>query len=748
MTTRSGKSYKQSTMEEMQGMLKLLVEDRRKREEEFEAERARMVEERQRRERETGKQMEELRAHLESLMKVVADSRKPEVVSQKRELSVKLVPLTEKYDIEAYLVTFERIMAAHRVEKDCWSQYLAPQLTGRAQLAFAALPLDDSGDYDAIKLAILQRYDITEEAYRRRFRQATRGSGETNRELAVRLMDLLGKWLKECTSLEEDTQWNDIDYMHSNLDFTYDMIRYGELPSLVEDLHSYGQKYVIIVDPGISSQLPPGQYAPFDDGLKSNVFVMNSTGQPLIGAVWPGSTAWPDFTHPNASSYWTNQISCFQSEVAFDGLWIDMNEPSDFVDGSDYGCPNSQLEHPPYLPFAMRSLRNGIFTKTLCMTANQFLSVHYNLHSLYGLTEANATMSALTTVLNKRSLVISRSTYPGSGAHGGHWLGDNASEWPDLAVSIPGLLQFSLFGVPLVGADICGFNGNTTQELCTRWQQLGAFYPFSRNHNSIGMADQDPAVFDDASVNSTRDALLLRYQLLPFLYTLFYFAHTNGSTVARPLFFEFPADSNTWSLDTQFMWGGSLLISPVLAENTSSVEAYFPEDRWFELRTGMEMAARGQTVLLSAPYGFIPLHVRGGAVIPMQAPNTTTAQSRKNPFSLLVVLSDQATASGYLYLDDGESLDIIETEDYSLIQYSVMEGFLGSELIGGHGCSVAGVAVLGGIQVFGLTSPPTTVSMNGTVLPNASIEWDQTNKVLGVQLTISNMNYAFNVTWR
>lgn len=66
--------------------------------------------------------------------------------------------------------------------------------------------------------------------------------------------------------------------------------------------------------------------------------------------MWPGSTAWPDFTHPNASSYWANQISQFQSEVAFDGLWIDMNEPSDFVDGSNYGCPPSQLEHPPYLP--------------------------------------------------------------------------------------------------------------------------------------------------------------------------------------------------------------------------------------------------------------------------------------------------------------------------------------------------------------------------------------------------------------
>ena len=73
-------------------------------------------------------------------MNVVVDSRKPDVVSHKRKLCLKLVLLTEKEDIEAYLVTFECIMAAHQVEKDCWQQYLAPQLTGRAQLAFAARP--------------------------------------------------------------------------------------------------------------------------------------------------------------------------------------------------------------------------------------------------------------------------------------------------------------------------------------------------------------------------------------------------------------------------------------------------------------------------------------------------------------------------------------------------------------------------------------------------------------------------------
>ncbi|KAL5494209.1 hypothetical protein EMCRGX_G015493 [Ephydatia muelleri] len=223
---------------------------------------------------------------------------------------------------------------------------------------------------------------------------------------------------------------------------------------------------------------------------------------------------------------------------------------------------------------------------TLCMTANQFLGTHYNLHSLYGLTEANTTMNALTTILNKRSLVISRSTYPGSGAHGGHWLGDNASERPDLAISIPGILQFSIFGIPLVGADICGFNGNTTQELCTRWQQLGAFYPFSKNHNSL-------------------DSIV---------------------------------DNNTWDLDTQFMWGSALLISPVLTESTSSVKAYFPEGRWFNFRT---------------------------------TPNTTTAQSLMNNYTLLIAPDGTGSASGYLYLDDGESLNTDLDNGFTLLQFTL-----------------------------------------------------------------------------
>jgi lysosomal alpha-glucosidase len=145
------------------------------------------------------------------------------------------------------------------------------------------------------------------------------------------------------------------------------------------------------------------------------------------------------------------------------------------------------------------------------------------------------------------------------------------------------MLNFNMFGIPLVGADICGFNGNTTVELCQRWQELGAFYPFSRNHNSLGMIDQDPAAFSEAFIASSRMALLVRYQLLPLYYTLFFRAALNGTTVVRPLFFEFPNDRTTYQIDWQFLIGESLMVSPVLSANTTHLLAYFPKARWYVL---------------------------------------------------------------------------------------------------------------------------------------------------------------------
>lgn len=136
--------------------------------------------------------------------------------------------------------------------------------------------------------------------------------------------------------------------MSERMDWTYDQKNFSGLPELVKDLHEHGQHYINIIDPAISTTR---DYYPYESGLRSNVFIrLADKDEPLIGVVWPGTTTYPDFTHPNATSWWTELAKKYHDIVPFDGMWIDMNEPSNFVDGSVNGCTNSTYDNPPYTP--------------------------------------------------------------------------------------------------------------------------------------------------------------------------------------------------------------------------------------------------------------------------------------------------------------------------------------------------------------------------------------------------------------
>ena len=115
----------------------------------------------------------------------------------------KVAKLMDNDDIETYLVTFERLKATYKAPTSRWAFQLAPQLSGKVQLAYVALSGEAASDYKQIKEAILRRYDVNAETYRQKFRGASMNVGETTRELWVRLEDLAKKWTKDCDTIDK-----------------------------------------------------------------------------------------------------------------------------------------------------------------------------------------------------------------------------------------------------------------------------------------------------------------------------------------------------------------------------------------------------------------------------------------------------------------------------------------------------------------------------------------------------------------
>ncbi|CAJ0887207.1 10572_t:CDS:10 [Entrophospora sp. SA101] len=438
------------------------------------------------------------------------------------------------------------------------------------------------------------------------------------------LSDVVSRFRKENIPLE--TIWTDLDYMEGRKIFTWDKHNYpkDQVKKFIDELHRNEQHYVVIVDPGLKIE---DGYEPYDDGVKRNVFIKNSDLDNVVGRVWPGLTVFPDWFNNETEIYWGDMI-----EKWLDANWC--NGECGKEDGDDV-----VLNKPLY------RINNGgsklqLNTLTLPMNAihvNGF--TEYNVHNLFGHMEAITTHKVLAERINKgkRPFIISRSTFPGSGKYTGHWTGDNKAQWEHLYLSIPGILNFQLFGVPMVGADICGFDGPTNEELCLRWMQLG----------------QEPYIWSSVKKTS-RKYLSIRYSLLPYIYTLFYENNKHGP---------------------------GLLISPVLQPNTTTVEnAFIPDGLWYDFYTKKLSynttnhngeKGDGEFVNIESPLDHLSLLVRGGNILPLQYPGLTTKSSRKSNFYLIIALDESGYSTGNLYLDDGESLTV--EQNYSYINYKVLD---------------------------------------------------------------------------
>ncbi|CAL0307982.1 unnamed protein product [Lupinus luteus] len=486
-----------------------------------------------------------------------------------------------------------------------------------------------------------------------------------------------------------DVIWNDDDHMDGKKDFTLNQVNYPrpKLLKFLEKIHSIGMKYIVINDPGIAVNTSYGVY---QRGLTNDVFIKYD-GEPFLAQVWPGAVNFPDFLNPKTVSWWVDEIRRFHELVPIDGLWIDMNEVSNFCSGKckipeGKQCPTgtgpgwiccldcknitkTRWDDPPYKINAS-GIQAPIGFKTIATSAVHYNGVlEYDAHSLFGFAESIATHKGLLGIEGKRPFILSRSTFVGSGKYAAHWTGDNQGTWENLRYSISTMLNFGIFGVPMVGSDICGFYPQPTEELCNRWIEVGAFYPFSRDHANYYSPRQELYQWESVA-ESSRNALGIRYRILPYLYTLNYEAHISGAPIARPLFFSFPTYTECYGLSTQFLLGSGLMISPVLEQGKTEVKALFPPGSWYSLLdlTSTITSKDGIYITLDPPLHVVNVHVYQNTILPMQQGGLISKDARMTPFSLVITFPEGATdgdAKGNLFLDEDELPEMTLGNGYS-----------------------------------------------------------------------------------
>ncbi len=431
----------------------------------------------------------------------------------------------------------------------------------------------------------------------------------------------------------------DIDYMRDYRVFTFDRDRFPDFRQQMVRLRDQGIRVVTIVDPGVKKE-PDAGYGVYDDGLEKGVFLRHQDGTLFSAHVWPGESVFPDFSRPDVRKWWGDWHRVL-IDMGVSGIWNDMNEPAitdgPILEGSRH------IEPPPGLPSGDPQEPGG-------------QPQHQEVRNLYGLGMAQATRAGLERHQpGKRPFVLTRSGFAGIQSQAAVWMGDNTSCWEHLEMMLPQLANMGMSGVPFVGVDIGGFFGNATPELYGRWFEIGSLLPFCRAHSAKGTRYAEPWSFGEEVLATVRRHLQLRYQLLPYIYTLFAEAEQTGAPVWRPLVYQYPTDNRVVALSDQILIGPDLMAAPVVRPGVVARAVYLPDspDGWFNFWTGHHHAG-GQDILQDCPPGHLPLWVRGGAVLPMGPPMLNTGEKPLDPLTLVVF--GRGGSSCAIHEDDGATL--------------------------------------------------------------------------------------------
>ena len=386
-----------------------------------------------------------------------------------------------------------------------------------------------------------------------------------------------------------DAIYLDIDYMEGFRCFTWNKEYFPDPKKMVAELAEDGFKTIVIIDPGIKIDK---EYSVYKEALEKDYFCKRADGPYMKGKVWPGECNFPDYTNPVVREWWAGLFKELISDIGVKGVWNDMNEPAVME------VPNKTF------PMDVRHDYDG----NPCS--------HRKAHNIYGTQMARATYHGVKRfAYPKRPFVITRSAYSGAQRYTSSWTGDNVATWEHLWIANIQVQRMSISGMGFTGSDIGGFAEQPTGELYARWIQLGVFHPFCRTHSSGDHGNQEPWAFDEEVINITRKFINLRYQLLPYLYTMFWQYIEEGIPMLKPLVYYDQDDTQTHYRNDEFIFGNQILVCPILEPNSLGRRMYIPRGEWYNYWTN-EFVTGGREVWIDTKFDEIPVFVKAGAIIP------------------------------------------------------------------------------------------------------------------------------------
>ena len=366
------------------------------------------------------------------------------------------------------------------------------------------------------------------------------------------------------------------------------------------------------------------------DEMKAKGMFIKASGsdEPGIGTWWGGKGVFADFTNPCTRTYWKEMLKENVLEYGTSSVWNDNCEYDSLVD-KDCRC---DFEGKGGTIGQLKSVMSNI----MCHITDE--AIHE-------------------TFTNTRPYIVCRSGHCGIQRYAQTWAGDNLTCWDSLKYNIATILGMSLSGVANQGCDIGGFYGPSPEaELMVRWIQNGIFQPrFSIHSTNTDNTVTEPWMYGDCT-DYIREAIGLRYQLSPYLYSLMERAHETGLPIMEPMCSAFQEDVKCYEEGVDFMLGDSLLVANVVEKGAVSRKVYLPEGETFYDFYTRAAYEGGRPVELPVDLGSIPLFVRSGAIIPMAEDRLDNLKTQQAEHLRILCAADR-DGRFELYEDDGISMD-------------------------------------------------------------------------------------------